>query len=107
MTSSGRRPPFPPFPRLLGVPQIGRVASFDSAGGLGTVVAGGAQYRFHCTAIADGSREIEPGTLVAFVVVAGLGGVLEGRSVTAVVGQQSESPASSLSSESASGVGDG
>jgi cold shock CspA family protein len=37
------------------------------------VIAGadGATYPFHCTAIADGSREIEAGKLVTFTIVAG------------------------------------
>lgn len=74
---------------VLGVPHVGRVASYDSARGLGTVVAGEAEYRFHCTAIADGTREIEPGSRVAVLLVPGLGGVLEGRSVTAVAESES------------------
>lgn len=50
----------------------GRVAEFDDPRGLGTVTADeGATYPFHCTAIVDGSRTIEPGTAVAFDVVAG------------------------------------
>jgi hypothetical protein len=76
----------------VGVPRIGLVASYDADRGLGTVVdenlADDASvplsraHSFHCTAIADGSRAIAAGTPVAFVLVAGLGGVLEARSVT-------------------------
>jgi len=75
-----------------GVPLIGRVASYDAGRGLGTVAAGDdglvhvhPVHTFHCTAIADGSRAIEVGTRVAFVLVAGLGGVLEARAVTRIV----------------------
>ena len=50
----------------------GRVSEFDDPRGLGTVTADdGTPYPFHCTAIADGSRTIEPGTGVEFEVVAG------------------------------------
>jgi cold shock CspA family protein len=50
----------------------GTVAQFDDRRGWGTVrAASGAEHFFHCTAIADGSRSIEPGTAVRFVVVAG------------------------------------
>ena len=47
----------------------GRVSAFDDARGLGEVTAeGGAAHPFHCTAIADGTRTIEIGTVVGFVV---------------------------------------
>ena len=50
----------------------GRVTEFDDAKGFGTVEADdGAEYFFHCTAIADGSRTIAPDTPVEFEVVAG------------------------------------
>ena len=50
----------------------GRVAGFDDRRGLGEVEADdGTRLPFHCTAIADGSRRIVPGTAVAFEVVAG------------------------------------
>jgi cold shock CspA family protein len=53
----------------------GRVASFDPEVGLGRVVDdGGRTYPFHCVAIADGSRHIEPGARVRFRVAAGLPG---------------------------------
>ena len=50
----------------------GVVASYDSPAGYGVVRADdGAEYPFHCTAIADGSREIDAGTRVTFDVEAG------------------------------------
>jgi len=73
-----------------GMLRVGWVVAYDVLRGLGTVSetadgdGPGAGYRFHCTAIADGSRAIDPGTEVAFLVTAGLGGVLEARSVTAL-----------------------
>ncbi len=53
--------------------RFGRVLSYDSDAGLGTVRADGPEaagegWTFHCTAIADGSREIDPDTPVAFQV---------------------------------------
>jgi cold shock CspA family protein len=78
------------WPLLAGVPRIGWVAGYDAGRGLGSVTesldaeASSPVYSFHCTAIADGSREIDPGTKVAFVLVAGLGGALEAAGVTPV-----------------------
>jgi cold shock CspA family protein len=74
----------------MGVPRIGRVAAYDAGRGLGTVTTGdaadgpGPAYSFHSTAIADGSRAIDPGTKVGFSIAAGLGGVLEARYVTPI-----------------------
>ncbi len=57
--------------------RFGRVTAYDSDAGLGTVRAddatgerdpGAPTWTFHCTAIADGSREIDPGTAVVFQV---------------------------------------
>ena len=49
--------------------QLGTVESYDADVGLGIVVGrDGRRLRFHCTAIADGSRMIEPGTAVGFAV---------------------------------------
>jgi cold shock CspA family protein len=65
-------------------PRHGRVASFDPARGLGTVTDdAGANYRFHATAIADGSRRIDVGTEVTFTVAPGHGGRYEARSLSA------------------------
>ena len=50
----------------------GAVASFDEQVGLGTVRGDdGTEYPFHCTQIADGSRNIPEGATVEFEVVAG------------------------------------
>ncbi|MGO8859572.1 MAG: cold-shock protein [Acidimicrobiales bacterium] len=59
-------------------PSVGRVASFDAHRGWGTVIGtDGAEYGFHATAIADGTRRIDPGTDVAFVVTPGHRGLYE------------------------------
>ena len=56
----------------------GTVASFEKDRGLGEIVSGdGAIYPFHCTAIADGSRDIEVGKQVTFTITAGHLGRLE------------------------------
>jgi len=52
----------------------GTVATFDEAGGYGTVESAGPEtgtWFFHCTAIADGSRVIAEGAPVRFEVTAG------------------------------------
>lgn len=68
-----------------GVPRTGVVVAFDAERGLGTVAdADGRRFPFHATAIADGTRAIEPGAPVAFVVAAGHGGQLEGRGLVAL-----------------------
>ena len=49
--------------------QPGRVASFDDPRGIGVVAGGdGNEYPFHCTAILDGTRTIEVGAQVTFMV---------------------------------------
>jgi cold shock CspA family protein len=76
----------------LGVagPHLGRVASFDQARGLGTVVDDdGSPYDFHATAIADGSRRIDVGTPVAFDVVPGHRGRDEARGILTLPAQSS------------------
>ena len=57
----------------------GTVASFDPHAGHGMVTAegDGAEYFFHCTAIADGSRTIPVGAEVEFQVVPGHNGKWE------------------------------
>lgn len=61
----------------------GVVAAFDEAAGLGTVVTGdGAEHPFHCTAIADGSRTIDEGAEVRFLLAPGRGGRWEATRVT-------------------------
>lgn len=60
----------------------GQVESFDAHVGLGIVAnEAGERYSFHCTAISDGSREIEPGRAVSFLVAPGGPGIWEARSV--------------------------
>jgi cold shock CspA family protein len=50
----------------------GTVTEFDDPRGLGVVTADdGTRFPFHCTAIADGTRTIEVGTVVEFEVVPG------------------------------------
>ena len=64
-------------------PRSGRVTSFDERRGLGAVTdLGGAEFAFHATAIADGSRRIAPGTEVTFIVVPGHRGRYEARALT-------------------------
>lgn len=61
----------------------GVVAQFDEPSGLGEVCEeDGTSYGFHCTAIAGGSRVIEPGTAVSFVLRPGHLGRLEASEVT-------------------------
>jgi CspA family cold shock protein len=56
----------------------GSVTEFDKHAGLGVIVADDAKaYPFHCTAIADGSRDIAVGTAVTFTIVAGHNGQFE------------------------------
>ena len=61
----------------------GVVTEFDEAAGLGTVTAeDGTAYRFHCTAIADGTRSIEIDTKVEFEVRPGRHGTYEASGIT-------------------------
>ncbi len=63
-------------------PRHGRVASFDRARGLGTVVDDfGESFGFHATAIADGSRTVEVGAEVVFSLAPGHTGRYEARSL--------------------------
>ena len=56
----------------------GSVAEFDKHAGLGVIVGDDAKsYPFHCTAIADGTRDIAVGTKVTFTIAAGHKGQLE------------------------------
>ncbi|HEV3364263.1 MAG TPA: hypothetical protein VG795_09005 [Acidimicrobiia bacterium] len=57
---------------LAADPVSGTVTSFDSKRGLGEVRAeDGRVYPFHCTKIADGSREVPVGVPVEFTVAPG------------------------------------
>ena len=49
----------------------GIVTEFDEARGLGTIESGGRPYPFHCTQIADGTRDIPVGAPVEFTVAPG------------------------------------
>jgi cold shock CspA family protein len=50
----------------------GTVTEFDDPRGWGTVTtAAGDEHFFHCSAIADGTRTIEVGTVVTYDVVPG------------------------------------
>jgi cold shock CspA family protein len=54
------------------------VVEFDEHVGLGTVRDGdGAAFAFHCTAISDGTRRIDPGADVTFTVTPARLGRLE------------------------------
>jgi cold shock CspA family protein len=65
--------------------EMGHVESFDVEVGLGVVAAAdGRSYPFHCTAISNGSRRIEAGRRVVFVVGAGGPGRWEALVVTPV-----------------------
>ena len=46
----------------------GVVTSFNSHRGLGFIAVGDTQYLFHCAELVDGSREIQVGARVSFVV---------------------------------------
>jgi cold shock CspA family protein len=60
----------------------GRVASFDVDRGLGEIEAeDGTTYGFHCTAIADGTRDIPVDISVRFDVVAGHHGCWEAANI--------------------------
>ena len=62
---------------------VGTVAAFDDFAGYGTVRSDdGTELFFHCTGIADGTRTIDVGTRVEFVVVAGHRGRWEASALT-------------------------
>jgi cold shock CspA family protein len=68
---------------LVFEPHIGEVETFDKEVGLGEVRSkDGRQFPFHCTQIADGTRDITIGAKVAFRVAAGHRGTWEARSLT-------------------------
>jgi cold shock CspA family protein len=70
------------------------VTSFDAHRGWGTVAdSAGTEFEFHATAIADGSRRVEPGTAVAFSVVPGHRGRYEARGLSALSGSSHHEPA--------------
>jgi cold shock CspA family protein len=74
-------------PVVTAGPHLGRVASFDATRGLGTVADdAGAVYAFHATAVADGSRRIDVGTRVSYLLAPGHGGRHEARTLVACTG---------------------
>jgi len=64
-----------------GARRLGRVAGYDAAAGHGTVTDADGEWFFHCTAIADGSRHIDEGIDVSFVLRPGHLGRWEARDV--------------------------
>jgi cold shock CspA family protein len=63
----------------------GVVEEFDEPRGLGWVTGeDGARYRFHCTAVADGTRTIARGTRVVFSLAPGHGGRYEARGLASL-----------------------
>ncbi len=65
-----------------GAPRTGVVSAFDDQRGLGTVEdETGSRFDFHCTAIADGSRHIDVGTMVLFALRPGHLGRIEASDV--------------------------
>ena len=70
------------FARLL-AERSGRVEQYLSSTGLGEVSdESGLRYPFHCTAIANGTREIPDGQPVRFVLRTARGGRLEADAIT-------------------------
>jgi len=66
-------------------PRVGRITAFDQTRGLGVLEdEDGSAFDFHATAIADGTRRIDPGTDVAFAVLPGHRGLYEARGLTRV-----------------------
>jgi cold shock CspA family protein len=64
---------------------LGTVIEFDEPRGLGVIEGDdGERYPFHCTRIADGTREIPAGARVEFVVMAGPGGRWEADALASV-----------------------
>jgi len=74
--------PAPQWPSRRAGGVTGTVVSFDAQRGVGTVTDQvGAELFFHCTAITDGSRRIDVGQSVSFVVRPTHRGLLEARHV--------------------------
>jgi cold shock CspA family protein len=60
----------------------GTVSSFDADGWGVVEAAEGGSHPFHCTAIVDGTRSIDPGAPVVFVLVPGRQGRWEATALT-------------------------
>ena len=68
----------------MGKPRKGKVETFDNEIGLGEGRGvDGVLYPFHCTEIADGTRDIAVGAEVAFLVAPGHRGTWEARGLVA------------------------
>ncbi|HXQ43630.1 MAG TPA: hypothetical protein VN816_03245 [Acidimicrobiales bacterium] len=62
--------------------RTGVVSDFDDPRGLGTVLDDdGRRYGFHCTAVADGTRSIDVGARVTFLLIPGHLGRIEARQI--------------------------
>lgn len=77
--------PVEPIP-VGGAPLIGEVVEFDDDRGIGCIKIGDRTAPFHCTAITDGTRHIEVGTIVALRMAAGRLGRAEARWVRPLPG---------------------
>jgi hypothetical protein len=85
-------------------PLIGEVVAFDEPRGVGVLGDGaGNRLDFHCTAIEDGSRNIEVGTVVTFTVRAGRLGRLEAGWIRPLAGQAAPWPMRDRSVQSGAG----
>ncbi len=69
-----------------GAPLVGEVVEFDEDRGIGCIQIGDRTTPFHCTAITDGTRHIEVGTVVAIRLGAGRLGRVEARWVRPLPG---------------------
>jgi cold shock CspA family protein len=70
---------------VAGASQRGRVENFDKDVGLGEVRGQDTRlYPFHCTEIADGTRDIVVGANVCFVVAPGHKGTWEAKGLSVV-----------------------
>ena len=68
-------------------PRLGVVHDYDKERGIGAVPSeNGVLFGFHSTQIADGSRQIAPGSAVAFRLAAAVGGRFEAFGLTATAG---------------------
>jgi len=69
----------------LGGLEVGTVSSFDEAVGLGEVTSlDGVVFPFHSTEIADGSRKIETGQRVVYILRPGHCGRIEAGCLTSI-----------------------
>lgn len=65
--------------RPSSIRRTGVVVDYDTTAGYGTVRAADGEWFFHCTAVADGSRDIAVDTAVHFALAPGHLGRLEAR----------------------------